>query len=767
MKLTFDANHTLTTGTNVRIKEDSLSFTCTKDGNSTTHKYPRKPDPAYGGVRITSVPTANTFVVNVGTSTVATYYKTGGTVQGCIIAPRTSGSTSPGGADPAAKHSQILRIIDNKTFEVNTGTTTCHHYYARSGTVKFPMEVVFDDPLSYDNIPLVYSSDSTPGIGQGGTVDVVVGRGSSVVSFTIDQTGVGYGSSEVLTVEVGGTTGIPTNTNLTFKEFQLNIDDVFTDKFNGWSVGELEVLDRIESQFDGYTKDFGLELSGIPVSIQAAPGSNVDVQMVLLVFINDILQEPGGAYTFDGGSTITFTTAPKVGDSSKILFYKGSGEIDVKFTDILETVKVGDKLTIGQGTHTYVKSVSETEAAFAEVPRLVTGINTMDSVSTNDYGGVGVSSDGFIPNTIDEMFRPVTWCKQQVDMIINNQTIGKDRIHYEPLIYPSTNIISNIGVSTYFVYVESLRPLFDSNNEASIRAFQDSIVIDSQDTITGAAATATVSVAGTVSAITVTNAGYGYNSTPTVTISDPVGLGTTGGATATATVSSGSIDSVTVSYGGSTTGTAYTTSNPPVVLISPPTIIREEMTVAAYNGDYGTVVGFGTTVSGSQNRLYFDLWIPLDSYMRDADYVGAAVTVSTINVGDYFTIYNSNVSSGLSTFASQTYQTAVSVGIATICVDDVYQVYSAETRELPSEALGFTTHVRRVFANVDRVGSGIAYTTVYKDELPPLGKFSWGKITLDTAPLNTYNFYGENGVSGISTSALITRLEPLKYINYT
>ena len=205
----------------------------------------------------------------------------------------------------------------------------------------------------------------------------------------------------------------------------------------------------------------------------------------------------------------------------------------------------------------------------------------MDSVTTNDYGGVGILSDGFVPNTIDEMFRPVTWCKQQVDMIINNQTIGKNRIHYEPLIYPSTNIIRNIGVSTYFVYVESLRPLFDSNNEASIRAFQDSIMIDSQDTITGATATATVSVAGTISAITVTNAGYGYNSTPTVTIGDPVGLGTTGGATATATVSSGLIDSVTVSYGGSTTGTAYTTSNPPVVLISPPTIIREEMTVAA------------------------------------------------------------------------------------------------------------------------------------------------------------------------------------------
>jgi len=372
-----------------------------------------------------------------------------------------------------------------------------------------------------------------------------------------------------------------------------------------------------------------------------------------------------------------------------------------------------------------------------------------------------------IPGTFTELFRPVTWCKQQVDMIINNERIGKDRIHYEPLIYPTTNVLHNIGVGTYFVYVDSLRPLFDSNNEAAIRAFQDSIVIDSQDVVIGASATATVSVAGTVSAITVTDGGYGYSSTPTVTIADPVGLGTTGGATATATLSSGLIDSVTVSYGGSTTGTAYTTSSPPVVLISPPTLIKEKINVSSYSGDYGTVVGFGTTTSGPQNRLYFDLWIPLDSYMRDADYVGSAVTISTINVGDYFTIYNTNVSSGLSTFASQTYQTAVSVGIATTCVDDVYQVYSAETRELPSEVLGFSTYVRRIFTNVDRVGSGIAYTTSYQNELPSLGEFSWGKIILDNSPSKVYNFYGDNGISGISTSALVTRYEPLKYNNYT
>ena len=34
-------NHSLTTGTSIRLKEESLIFTCTKDQNKTTHAYPR------------------------------------------------------------------------------------------------------------------------------------------------------------------------------------------------------------------------------------------------------------------------------------------------------------------------------------------------------------------------------------------------------------------------------------------------------------------------------------------------------------------------------------------------------------------------------------------------------------------------------------------------------------------------------------------------------------------------------------------------------
>ena len=95
---------------------------------------------------------------------------------------------------------------------------------------------------------------------------------------------------------------------------------------------------------------FTLKKNGVPVTIRAKQSSNIDVQAALVVFINDTLQVPGEGYTFENGSVLTFSEAPKGanpdgtvdGDTCKILFYKGSGDIDVKFTEILERLKEGD-----------------------------------------------------------------------------------------------------------------------------------------------------------------------------------------------------------------------------------------------------------------------------------------------------------------------------------------------------------------------------------------------------------------------------------------
>jgi hypothetical protein len=72
-----------------------------------------------------------------------------------------------------------------------------------------PPYVIFDDPLSYSNLPLIYSSVPL-GVGTQATVNVVVGQGSSVIDFEIINTGYGYIEDQILTVPIGGPTGIPT-----------------------------------------------------------------------------------------------------------------------------------------------------------------------------------------------------------------------------------------------------------------------------------------------------------------------------------------------------------------------------------------------------------------------------------------------------------------------------------------------------------------------------------------------------------------------------
>ena len=311
------------------------------------------------------------------------------------------------------------------------------------------------------------------GLGQSSTIDIQVGSGGSVIDYQLKQEGFAYGNGEILTVPVGGATGIPTSG--TFSEFQITIDEIYNDDFNGFSIGQLQVLDNFDSNFDGKTRTFRLSVNDLPLSIQSAatPGSPVEVDKTLLIFINDVLQQPEVAYNFTGGGTVEFVEPPQPGDSSKVLFYKGSGDIDVVFTDVIETVKVGDTLNInnnpevGQGI------------ALDEDERVVVGINTIDSVSTNTYNGPGITDD-------TTLSRPVTWCKQQNDLIINGQEVGKDRVDYEPQIYPTSYLIQPVGFGSTEAYVNSIRPLFNTDTESNDRDFQNKIKIISQNTQVGA-----------------------------------------------------------------------------------------------------------------------------------------------------------------------------------------------------------------------------------------------------------------------------------------
>ena len=124
--------------------------------------------------------------------------------------------------------------------------TSIDLYNFGSGLDQFnPPVVVIDEPLNYTDIPLVYSTSSS-GVGAEATINVKVGQGSSVIEFEINNFGYAFKKGEILTIPVGGATGIPTNTSLTFEEFQITIQDTYSDNFNGYTPGEFQVLDRID-----------------------------------------------------------------------------------------------------------------------------------------------------------------------------------------------------------------------------------------------------------------------------------------------------------------------------------------------------------------------------------------------------------------------------------------------------------------------------------------------------------------------------------------
>jgi len=745
--LTVGAGHSLSEGVNVAIATASLTFTCARDAHATEHSYPRKPDPTYAGVPIDSVGTTTTFVVNVGTSTVPTFYQGGGKVQAAIIAPRAKNFSSST-QDPASRGTPVVRVLDNKTFTVNTGVSTRTHFYARGGKVEKDLKVKFDDPLSYSDLDLIYSSESVQGIGTNAKIDVVVGQGSSIIDFSIRNTGYGFGQGEVLTVHTGGSAGIPTDPSLTYKEFQITIQDTYSDSFAGWTIGDLQVLDDFDALCDGSNKTFPLKLDGEYLTIRAAKGSAIAVDALLLIFVNDILQKPGESYIFNGGSTLTFNEAPKAGDTTKVLYYKGTGDVDVVFKDILETVKVGDNLTLrndpslGQGW------------GLRQDSRVVTGINTTDSVETNPYAGPGVSTD-------DTLARPVKWCKQIRDKYINGVRIGKDRVHYEPLIQPTAFIIQNIGVGSTCAWVQNAKPFFDPANESNTDANTYTVEIISQDNKVGASATANVSTAGTITSLTISSGGFGYSSAPTVTIGSPVGLGTTPGdnqAYATATISSGVVNAITI---GSTPGSGYTSTNPPEVLIAEPTPIRGKATSVTYEGDFGIISGIKTTSVGvASTGIVFDLFIPPDSELRDSNIVGVT-TVSGIGTGYYFTVSNSTVGNGVTSLDAG----SATVGIGTTFLDNVYQVAAVSIGVTAAEnktgaGLTAVAHVTVSVANLEGL-SGLGYSDYY-------GDFTWGKVLFgDRDDPQAYNAYTNDGTTGISTGGIVRRLYPLKWNNYS
>ena len=616
------------------------------------------------------------------------------------------------------------------TTVVNIGTATVQNGEIVAITTSFiganlddlhPPRVVIDAPLPYQSIPLVYA-DGVVGTGTGAKVDVVVGQGSSIISFDLSSRGFGYKEGEVVRPSIGGTTGIQTTTG--YDEFQLTIQDVYRDSFSGFTIGDLDVFDVLDEDFDGFKKNFNLTISGKQFSIEVATGSNINIAQCLIVTINDILQVPNQAYKFNGGAVIEFTEAPKKGDKSKILFYKGTPDVDVVLVDITETIKIGDSVQLknnpgsGQGIR------------FSQEQRTVTGITTLDTARTFAYDGPGITTN-------QSLIRPVTWCKQTEDIIINGQFITKDRVDQEPSIFPAAYLTSYVGITSGYAYTDTSRPLFGGRNETNLLDYQDRIKLIDQREFTTATGIASVGIGTTVTSVTITNVGSGYSTfTPTVSFSLPDDINGTR-ATATANVVGGGVSTLTITN----PGTGYTQA--PQVLIEVPTVRTETIGVSTYMGDQGLIVGYAQSAGGLGT---LELYIPDSSDLRNESVMGpgAAITMSQLVIGDIFVVNNSN-------------------NISTTTMDGIYKVSKAYnvTKDLSSVGIGTTTIKR-----VEVAAVGIGTTSTIKNDYF-WGTYSWGKIEFKSRPSTTALEFTPNPYSGLSTSVLVQRLRPLKFNGYT
>ena len=692
-------NHNLTTSDTVGIDTGGIVFRCSKDHFATLHPYPRSGptptstngDPIVGQQVAIAATTTDTITINVGAG---------------------------GGAGTGAVVSATVGVGGTLTFAVTS---------AGSGYVT--PQINIPQP-SYENLEVVGVSR----LGQGATtetgknllisVDVgptsTVGIGSTlreVKSFKITRPGYAFRKGDVFKP-----VGLVTDRGLgsVVQEFELTVLETFTDSFASWQFGELDNVDSIRNLQDGFRKRFPLQFNDELLSFEKDEDSEIDLNAVLLIFVNGVIQEPSRHYQFEGGTSFTFTEAPDKDDKVDIFFYRGTRGTDSTSVNIVESVKQGDLLTLNR---------SNSNPGITQDPRTIYNITTSDKVETNLYTGLGIST---VP-------RPISWTKQKVDKEIAGEFVSKARDSIEPLVYPTARIISDLSTSGTEVFLDNGSLFNYEGGTVNI----DALIVNTSGDPVAAAVTATVSAGGTISALTVDNDGSGYSGSATIKISNPfsvgfptnfipdgtntvTGIGST--ATATCTVVDGEISGVTIVN----PGFGYSQANPPQVIVSIPTVSLENITGAGIaTGFSGIVTGISTStgIGGNPLALEFFLSGPIDSIDR-LDDTDARILISDTEVG-----------SGVTSIDGHDLST---VGIGTTYLNNVYKI-DAFSRVATAGII--TCNILSTTSAVDLVGIASTGTT-----LNPCGTLSFGRIsgfTRSSSPISI-------GVTGLNINAGLT-----------
>ena len=186
------------------------------------------------------------------------------------------------------------------------------------------------------------------------------------------------------------------------------------------------------------------------------------------------------------------------------------------------------------------------------------------------------------------------------------------------------------------------------------------------------------------------------------------------------------------------------------------TAVVETIEKVTYEGDYGVVVGIGTSAVGintTKPALFFEIVPHENIYDPDGIPNGSVQdkrSKSGISTGDYFVIDNTFIGNGI-TGIRTTSSGPETVGVGNSFLNNVY---------FAEDYVSVGSSMIRVFANVNSI-AGIDTTTLTTKF--KYGTYSWGSINVSrSVNSKSFTFHNQNGVVGIETSAQVIRTIPIR-----
>ena len=719
-------NHGLSTSDTVGIDTGGLVFKCSKDNFFSDHPYPRavsktsfpNSDPIAGIQTAIVATTTNTITLNVGAG---------------------------GGGGTGAEVSAIVGAGGTLAFTITS---------AGSGYVN--PEIIIPEP-NYDNLSVIGISrqgiGATTETGSNLLIDVKVGASKTTVgigstSFEISEFSIARPGHSFKVGDKFKPVGLVTAAHLSapLQEFELEVTQIFSDKFSSWQFGEIDFIDSIRNLQDGARTRFPLFFNGQLLSFEKdlnnARSQLIDLNAVLLIFINGVLQQPSSSYTFEGGTTFEFIEAPRPEAQVDIFFYKGQEGVDVDTADIQQTVKIGDELRL------FKHPVGFTTSQEAE--RTIKELLGAKLVETDIYTGAGIDENNN---------KPIRWSKQKVDLVLGGKKIDKSREILEPQVYPTSKIIGDFTTSsgegnTNGIFVDDAEVFFyekgdhlsasnpdESDGDYNLQYNTVDALVMSGEINVGASATAIISSSGTVSSFDITNAGSGY-ANATIKVSSPpvigVGIGTT--ATASATITNGSITAISITN----PGLGYSAFTPPQVIIDLPEFKTEKITsIDNVEGFTGIITGISTVTVSGQSALKF--------------FFRADKAANSLLLG--YPVFIKDTTVGTGVISVDTHNSSI-VGIGSTFLDNVYKVHNVQT-------LGENGEITCNIQNGQTTGVGVGLTGNFNSSNPGiathLGRISWGRLynlSRNSSPISI-------GVTGLTVNTGLTTFPTIQRKNYT